>query len=170
MNEQIDQSNTQTKKRGSWIDILIYAVIAFIIIAIALPNFFRYSARYPGQIGAKRNLAAIYTAYQAYHSDYNTYPSSPSIQIGKKVYNCLSVAGWKPKGRKRYRYSYHCMNTKVFSAKANGFDCPPEIVTSATKDSYTIAACGNADNDATIDVLTIDDAKHLRYVVDDVKL
>ena len=47
--------------------------------------------------------------------------------------------------------------------------CHPGIVTSATKDSFTVAACGNTDNDETIDVWTIDDANHLRNVVDDVK-
>jgi hypothetical protein len=168
MNEQIDQGKAQTKKPNYLIDILISGAILCLMFMYINHNLFRYLARgVPGQIEAKKNLAAIYTAYQAYHSNYNTYPSSPSTQIDDTVYNCLSVAGWRPKGT--IRNNYNCMNTEAFSPAANDSPCPLGIITSATKDSFTIAACGNVDNDTTVDVWTINDAKHLRNVVDDVK-
>jgi len=61
------------------------------------------------------------------------------------------------------------MNTEAFSPVQNDFYCPPGIISTATKDSFTVAACGNVDADTTTDVWTIDDAKHLRNVIDDVK-
>jgi Tfp pilus assembly protein PilE len=166
MNEKIELGKAQTKKSGYWIEILFFAAIIFIVAAIAIPNFNRYAARVDPREG-KKNLRAIYSAYVSYHSDYNTYPSSPSIQVGDRAYNCFAVSGWEPKGQ--IRYNYNCMNTEAFSPATNDSSCPPGIVTTATKDSFTIAACGNVDNDMTVDVWTIDDAKHLRNVVGDVK-
>jgi len=119
------------------------------------------------QSEGKQNLGAIYTAYTSYHSDNNTYPSAPFITLQGTTFNCLAIADWEPKGN--IRYNYNCMNTEVFSPAINDSPCPPGIATNATKDTFTIAACGNIDNDTTIDVWTIDDAKHLRNVVDDVK-
>jgi type IV pilus assembly protein PilA len=139
-----------------------------ILSADTIPSFIRFPAR-AKQSEAKQNLGAIFAAYQAYHSDHGTYPSAFSIQVGDMVYNCLSIAGWAPKGT--IRYHYNCMNTGVFSPNTYLQDspCPPGIVTIATKDSFTIAACGNVDNDTTVDVWTIDDAKHLKNVIDDVR-
>jgi type IV pilus assembly protein PilA len=137
-----------------------------IFLLIAVPNFLRFGAR-AYQSEAKANLSAIFIAYNAYHSDYHTYPSSPLIQVGNTVYNCLAISEWEPKGT--VRYNYNCMNTEAFSPATNDSPCPPGIVSTATKDSFTIAACGNVDNDATVDVWTINDAKKLRNVVDDVK-
>ena len=119
------------------------------------------------QSEGKQNLGAIYTAYTSYHSDNNTYPSAPFITLQGATFNCLAIADWEPKGS--IRYNYNCMNTEAFSPPVNDSPCPPGIVTSATKDSFTIAACGNVDNDTTIDVWTIDDAKHLKNIIDDVK-
>ena len=131
--------------------------------------FFQHPVKVPRhrQYEARQNLGAIYTAYFSYHFDNNTYPSAPFIFVKGVKYNCLAVSDWEPKGT--IRYNYNCMNTEAFSPAVNDSPCPPGIVTSATRDSFTIAACGNIDNDATVDVWTIDDAKHLRNVVDDVK-
>ena len=147
-----------------------YCFISFflllLIVAMVVPNFLRFSAR-AKQGEAKQNLGAIFTDYYAYHSDYHTFPISPTIQAGNTVYNCLSIAGWEPRGQ--IRYNYDCMNTEAFSPTSNDSPCPPGIVSSATKDSFTVAACGNIDRDAAVDVWTIDDAKHLKNVIDDVK-
>lgn len=140
--------------------------VSLFVILIGTPNFLRFQAR-AKQSPAKFNLDAIYTAYQAYHSDYNTYPSSPSIQVGNTVYNCLSITGWKPKNSTRY--NFNCMNIEVFSSSYVDFPCPSGTVTSASKDKFTFASCTNLDGDLTIDVWTIDEAKHLKNVIDDVK-
>jgi hypothetical protein len=170
--------------------------IPLFILTVAAPNFLRFGAR-SKQSEAKQNLRAIFTAYHAYHNNYHTFPSSPSIQVGNTVFNCLSIAGWEPKGQ--IRYNYNCMNTEVFSpslyyyhqnnrypcppgivtntkkdrfaiaAECHRSPCPPGIVTNVTKDGFTIAACGNVDNDTTVDVWTIDDAKHLKNVINDLR-
>ena len=162
-----------------------FVMIALLILAIAIPNILRFSAR-AKQSEAKNNLGAAYTVYQAYHNSYHTYPSAPNIQTGATVYNCF--VGWVPQNDLYYtiyakrqersgwdtmnqiRYNYNCMNIEAFSPPINDSTCPPGIVTHADKDSFTVAACGNVDNDTTVDVWTINDAKKLKNVVDDVKL
>jgi len=159
----------QKQSDSSWLinGIIIFFVVG-ILAAIAIPNFNRSNGPRGGkQSEAKQNLGAIFTAYTSYHSDYNTYPSAPFITIKDATYNCLAFADWEPKGQ--IRYNYNCMNTEAFSPATNDSPCPPGIVTTATKDSFTIAACGNVDNDATIDVWTINDQKKLKNIVDDVK-
>jgi type IV pilus assembly protein PilA len=138
------------------------------LIFVAFPNFLQFDAR-AKQSEAKQNLGEIYNAYEVYHRRHHAYPTSPSIQVGDITYNCFAVVGWRPKHKRWLRYNYNCMNIEAFSPPTNDSPCPPRIVTSATKDSFTIAACGNVDNDTTVDVWTVDDAKHLRNVVDDVK-
>jgi type II secretory pathway pseudopilin PulG len=145
---------------------LVIGIILLLVLAIAIPNIFRFSAR-SKQGEAKQYLGAIYDAYIEYNRKYETYPSYPYIPVGDTVYNCMSIADWEPKGT--IRYNYNCMNTEAFSPAFRDSPCPPGIITTATKDSFTIAACGNVDADTTTDVWTIDDAKHLRNVVDDVK-
>lgn len=144
---------------------IMMGIFFIIIIFVAIPNFIQFNAR-AKQSEAKQNLRAIYDAYEVYHRRSHAYPSSPSIQVGDTVYNCFSIAGWAPKGQ--IRNNYNCMNTEVFSPSYRNYSCPGTY-THATKDSFTIAACGNLDNDTTVDVWTIDDAKHLRNVVDDVR-
>jgi type IV pilus assembly protein PilA len=150
----------------------ITAIILSGLLFLSLPNVLRFTAR-SKQSEAKFNLLAIYAAYQSYHSQYHTYPTSPSILVGSTTYNCLNIAGWEPKGQ--LRYTYECEGSQAYYP---GWDwvpsksvspCSPAIATHATKDSFTIAACGNLDNDATLDEWTIDDAKHLRNVLDDVR-
>jgi hypothetical protein len=160
---------------------IVFSILA-VCAAIAIPNFKSGPSK---NDEAKQNLGAIFTAYTSYHSNYGTYPSAPLIKVGQRcrsqdcpcsapdiqfgntIVNCIAITGWEPKGQ--IRYNYNCMNTEVFSPATNDSPCPPGIYTSATKDSFTIAACGNVDNDTTVDVWTIDDARHLRNVVDDVK-
>ena len=142
-------------------------VFYIIFMAIAIPSWLDFGAR-AKQTEAKQNLDAIYAAYQQYHSDHHTYPSAASIQKGDTVVDCFKVVGWQPK-LQYIRYNYNCMNSEIYYPATQDSSCPPGIVTSADQISFTIAACGNLDNDATVDVWTIDDAKHLRNVVDDVK-
>jgi competence protein ComGC len=150
---------------------LIVLFVVLILVAIAIPNFLRTNCGYGNwgckQSEAKQNLGAIFTAYTSYHSDNNTYPTAPFIKYQGTTYNCLAIADWEPKGQ--IRYNYNCMNTEAFSPATNDSPCPPGIFTTATKDSFTVAACGNVDNDTTIDVWTINDQKKLKNIIDDVK-
>lgn len=112
-------------------------------------------------------MAAIFTAYTSYHSDYGTYPSSPLIVNKGEKFDCLSVTTWEPIEPKIY--NYNCMNTNVFRLHKKDSSCPAGVITNATKDSFTVAACGNLDKDSTLDVWTIDDQKHLRNIINDIK-
>jgi hypothetical protein len=151
---------------------LVAAFAFFVINLIGIPNLLRFTG-HNCQSEAKHNLAAVYTAYQSYHYDYGTYPAAPMIQIGNTAYNCLQVADWAPTGQ--LKYNYECMGTVVYwpgwdwGAENNRrlTHCPV-VVTGATKDHFTVAACGNIDNDTFIDVWTIDDANHLRNIANDV--
>ena len=150
---------------------LIVLFILFVLTIIAVPNFMRYQVRDP-RSEAKQNLGALFTAYTAYHADNGTYPTSPSIQIGSTSYNCLAIADLVPTVR---RYSYECVGNIVYWPRwETGTERPlthcPVAITGATRDSYTVAACGSFDNDPTnapfFDVWTIDDAKHIRHISD----
>ena len=139
-----------------------------LLIGLAIPNYLEFPAR-AKQSEAKENLRAIYTAYQSYFSDYHTYPSLPSIQIGNTTANCFSIVGWAPKGQ--IRYNYNCMNNEIFRPEDyhQEYPCPEGIMTSANQNSFTVAACGNVDNVSTVDVWTINDVKKLKNVIDDVR-
>lgn len=170
MNTNESIPNDQKPKSSNLIPGIIIILTIGLLMANVIPNFLRYPGR-AKQDEAKHNLVAIFKAYQQYHSDHHTYPSAPEIQDGNTVYNCFTIAGWKPKDEWQ-RYNYYCMNTGVFSpdAYSPNHPCPPGVVSTATKDSFTVAACGNVDNDTTVDVWTINDRKQLRNIIDDVKL
>ena len=137
-----------------------------VVMAFAIPMLYRSATR-AKQGEAKWYLEEIYNDYSAYHRKHHTYPIAPSIQVGDTVLDCFQIVGWKPRGN--IRYNYNCMNIEAFSPAVNDSPCPPGIVTAATKDSFTVAACGNIDNDTTVDVWTINDSKKLKNVIDDVK-
>ena len=153
------------KKIGSFFMFFVNMTIIFIAITFQL-NFFRFAAS-SCQSEAKQNLAAIWTAYTSYYSDYNTFPAAPYIIKDGKTYNCFNIADWEPM-RKDTRYSYKCMGTVVYSPAKGGVDCE-EAITGATQNDFTVAACANIDRDSTIDEWTIDTAKKLKNIVDDVK-
>jgi type IV pilus assembly protein PilA len=156
------------KRKGfTLIELMIVVAIIGILAAIAIPNFLRFQAR-AKQSEAKQNLGAIFTAYTSYFSDNNTFPSSNAIVLGTVTYNCLAVADWEPKGT--IRYNYDCVNTEAFSPPINNSTCTPPVVTAGTQIDFTVAACGNVDSDTIVDEWTIDTAKKLKNVQDDVKL
>ena len=159
------------KRKGfTLIELMIVVAIIGILAAIAIPNFLRFQAR-AKQSEAKQNLGAIFTAYTAYFSDNNTFPGAQSAQVGSGTFNCLQIADWEPKGT--IRYNYNCMTIEAFSPPVGDSPCGSLVggaVTNGTQLDFTVAACGNVDNDATIDQWTMDTAKKLRNVQDDVKI
>ena len=165
---------TEYKKENGFrllVRLVVVVAIILILAAIAIPNFLKFSAR-AKQSEAKQNLQAIYKAYQAYHSANGTYPIEPTIQIGVKTLNCFSAADWIPTGR--IRNTYECMGVPVYwtswdtGTSEPQTHCVPPIVTKATKDSFTVAACGNLDNDTFIDEWTINNQGELVNIFNDI--
>ena len=155
------------RKGFTLIELMIVVAIIGILAAIAIPNFLRFQAR-AKQSEARQNLGAIFTAYNTYMADNNTFPGAATITVGGSTFNCLAVADWEPKGQ--IRYNYNCMNTEAYSPPLNDVPCSPAVPTNATVVDWTVAACGNVDNDTTVDEWTIDPSKRLKNVVDDVKM
>jgi hypothetical protein len=148
----------------------LLAILVPFLLIIIVPNLLRFDAR-AKQTEAKQNLCEIYTAYQNYHSQYHTYPTSPSIKVGNNIYNCLNIAEWEP--RRQLRYTYICNGKPAYwpgwDNNMAPMNCGYSSSARADKNSFTITACGNIDWDATQDEWTIDDAGHLRNVIDDVR-
>jgi len=156
------------KRKGfTLIELMIVVAIIGILAAIAIPNFLRFQAR-AKQSEAKQNLGAIFTAYTSYFSDNNTFPGATTMVVGSGSFNCLAVADWEPKGT--IRYNYNCMNIEAFSPATNDSPCTPAVPTNGTQIDFTVASCGNVDNDTTVDEWSIDTAKKLKNVIDDVKI
>jgi type II secretory pathway pseudopilin PulG len=149
------------------IELLIIVALIGILAQALTPTFLQMQAR-AKQSEAQQNLSAIYTAYQSYFSDHNTFPSTYFITVGNMDYNCISITGWQPKGR--IRYNYNCVGVEAFSPATNNSSCSPAVATYAAQFSFTIAACGNVDNDTVVDEWGIDNSKRLRNFQDDAQL
>jgi len=165
------------KEKGfTLIELMIVVAIIGILAAIAIPNFLKFQAR-AKQSEAKQNLGAIFTSYTSYFADNGNYPTAASITISGTTYNCLSVADWSPTGR--LRYTYNCMGSDVYWT---GWDTGTAIVTlcsvpfgqtggltaTSTVNAFTIAACGNVDNDSYVDEWTLNDLKVIKNNCNDV--
>jgi len=159
------------KSKGfTLIELMIVVAIIGILAAIAIPNFLRFQAR-ARQSEAKQNLGAIFTAYQAYFGDTNTFPSADIVTIAGVGYNCLSVADWEPKGR--LKYSYKCIGTMPFfpewdTGGANLWLCT-NVASGASQLGFTVGACSNVDNDTFEDEWQINDLKKVSNIRDDVR-
>ena len=114
------------------IELMIVVAIIGILAAIAIPNFLRFQAR-AKQSEAKQNLGAIFTAYQSYFSDNNTFPSAAQITVANHTYNCLEIADWQPKGQ--LRYTYDCAATAAYYPGWDGTPRPSRSATSICRPS-----------------------------------
>lgn len=151
----------KNKKGFTLIELMIVVAIIGILAAIAIPNFLRFQAR-ARQSEAKQNLGAIFTAYAAYYSDNNTYPSAASITIKSgATFDCLKIADWSPKGNTRY--AYVCSGTEAFTPTMSGAPDPGGCAGTAAADAttFTVLACGNVDQDLILDEWSMDDKKNL---------
>ena len=76
----------KSQKGFSLIELMIVVAIIGVLAAIAVPNFQRFQAK-AKQSEAKSNLAALYTAEKAFHSDWSMYDGD------------FNVIGFRPEGR-----------------------------------------------------------------------
>jgi len=159
------------KKGFTLIELMIVVAIIGILAAIAIPNFLRFQAR-AKQSEAKQNLGAIYTAYISYFSDYNIYPMAAGTGCGTNLactdWNCLTAVDWAPTGQTRY--SYFCMNTLIFqNLLGTTINSCTTDYTDSDGQNFTVQACGNVDNDTTLDEWIVDDDKEITNTLNDVR-
>lgn len=150
----IRQKMRSMRVRGfSLIEVMIViAIIAFFAI-IALPNFMSLLAK------AKRSeayiqLRALYMLEKAYFAEHNMYTN--------KLQGPNSL-NWKPEGTLNYTYGF------PGSAVVGALGAPESALSgaSAGKDSFTIAAAADIDNDGDVDLLTINEKGEISIVKDD---
>jgi Tfp pilus assembly protein PilE len=136
-----------------------------IVVSILILTFLAYVAWVNFQIPkpvpeAKSNLAAIYVAQQLYFSRYNHFAASTPDKT------CFQLIDWEPAGQNRYRY--YC-DTSVILEKISLRGCnpvPPHA--DVSKMGFTVYAIGNIDNDDQCDVWSINDAKIMVNVENDI--
>ena len=148
-------------KRSSWKDRpftwIIIGGVMLVLVIIALPDFLKYSGPPPTkQSEAKQNLKAIFTTQVAYFGDHDTFASGP---------DCFELLGWKPEGKTRY--SYYCGESEIKCVRCER-DCRYPNLSAISAEGFTVMAAGNVDKDDDCDVLTIDDAKNLLNIQNDV--
>ena len=85
----------RTKQKGfSLVELMIVVAIIGVLTAIAIPNFQAFQAR-SRMSEARSGLASIYTAAQAFHSEWEVYTGA------------LKPLGWEPTGDFRYVIGFH---------------------------------------------------------------
>ena len=105
------------------------------------------------QSEAKQNLGAIFTCEIAYFGEMNTFG------------NTFNLINWAPEGNSRYAYF---LGNDVIQPKVGGpYQLPPGYKSEVSYSGFTAVAVGNIDDDATLDVWTMNDRKELKNVVND---
>jgi len=131
-----------------------------VISAIAIPDYLRFRNKSYCNSPVKANLVSLFNAQMKYHLDRGEYASHTHDK------NCLELLEWEPRCKSEIMFSYYCDTAEWPNEK--GGSCPNPRFIPVTKDSFTIIAVGNIDSDETIDVWTINDAKELKNIVNDV--
>jgi type IV pilus assembly protein PilA len=132
--------------------------------AIAIPNFLKFQAR-SKQSECRMNLKAMYTGQKSYFAEKNAWGKS------------FEEIGFQPE--RGNRYSYFLNSDAVYpvdstrfpkeSAEAHGMELTQQhLRPGANGDKLLMACVGNVDNDAVLDVWTIDENGTLDNVVNDV--
>lgn len=163
------------KKNGekgfTLIELMIVVAILGILAAIAIPNFLRFQAK-SKQSEAKTNLGAIGTTAEAWRSENDTY-----------VISAIGDLGWAPQGTVRYSYWYDVGGTDTAfpassysggaadlsaSGGCNRSNAPTSSTVSADASTFSVAAKGEIDSDATCDEWSYNQARVLQNDLNDV--
>jgi type IV pilus assembly protein PilA len=147
------------KKGFTLIELMIVVAIIGILAAIAIPNFLRFQAK-SKQSEAKGNLSGIFTGQTAYFGENNRYGN-------------FSEIAWSPIGT-QIRYTYFDGTGTAGFVASPAYPAPAAPwVPAATglgvvPATFTAAAVGNIDTDATLDAWGINENKTLMVISDDV--
>ena len=158
-------SKLRSKKGFTLIELMIVVAIIGILAAIAIPNFLRFQAK-SKQSEAKTNLGGIFTAQISYFGENNYYGN-------------FSQIAWAPTGTTRYTYysgGYtNSIVTPVPTSPAdNAGNTTPFVGTTApaarTDNTFISFAAGEIDSDTVRDEWTMNQARALVNLRDDVTL
>jgi type IV pilus assembly protein PilA len=144
------------------IELMIVVAIIGILAAIAIPNFMTYQAK-ARQSEAKIGLGGIFTSATTYFAENNTYAATSP-----------GTLGYSPAGTPKYTFYYSNWNfTPVGSPQDTGSGTcnatatlPTGVTASGT--GFTAGAGANIDGDPTCDVWTMNDARTLTNISNDV--
>ena len=136
------------------VELMIVVAIIGILATLAIPDFMKMQAK-SKQSEAKMNLGAIYVAQVAYFTEQSSYA---------KGANAFDLIGWQPEDIRSARYSYMLSDDLIQPPNP-----PPSLPAPIDIDNYsfTAIAAGNIDNDNSIDVWYINDAKRLLHISSD---
>ena len=134
----------RNSKGFTLIELMIVVVIIGILAALAIPRFMRSTTK-SKQSEAKQLLKQVYTMQRAYKQEFNTYALNGAV-ADSAAWNGFAAIGVDVMTNARYQYA--------MVADANTFTC-------------TATATG-LDDDAALDVWTIDEDGDLQVTTDDV--
>jgi type IV pilus assembly protein PilA len=140
------------------IELMIVVAIIGILAAIAIPNFMTYQAK-ARQSEAKVGLGGIFTSATSYFAENGTFTVANIGQLG-----------YAPAGTPRYSFYYGAMRINTGSSSlstCHGANTPTGVSVLGT--GFTAGAIGDIDGESTTcDMWTVDDARILSNVVNDV--
>ena len=131
------------EKGFTLIELMIVVVIIGILAALAIPRFMRATTK-SKQSEARQILKQVYSMQRAYRQEYNTYWGNATTASAAAM-NGFARIGVDIMANARYTYG--------MVAAANTFTCT--------------ATSGVLDDDATLDVWTIDESGDLQVTTDD---
>jgi len=146
------KSNTLAYLIGCPVAAVFGLVILGILAAIAIPDFMKFQAK-AKQSEAKTNLGQIFTSQVAYYGANNTYGET------------FDQIGWTPKGDTFY--TYYLADEVISSARGQASPLPAGVKTFVENQSFLAVAAGNIDNDSTLDIWTVNEAKEIKNIQND---
>jgi type IV pilus assembly protein PilA len=175
-NEENKKEIKKKSRTGLFIGCLSSLILLTLLTLMIIPNFLKYSGK-ALQSEAKTNLGAIYVAQWSYFSNYHTYAAHSQNK------NCFELLNWKPIFSRHFyglnklkwwlrgktQYGYYC-DTAMITSDLPLEGCKPDTPSpSVSSTGFTVYAIGNIDNDDQCDVWSINDAKMLMNLENDVR-
>ncbi len=152
------------RKQGfTLIELMIVVAIIGILAALAIPDFMKMFAK-TQQSEANTNLNAIYICQMSYFAAHETYAGVTTPRG-----DAFTMIGWEPKSQENVKYAYVLDEATLTGPKVSLPSGMPSGI-SSTKTSFTATAAGNIDTDTAVDIWTINDARDLNNVSNDVRV